>query len=149
MRLETDDFFMKLAYDFSEQSTCTRRKVGCVIVKSKRIISAGYNGAPSSIEHCTPETCIRTQMNIPSGERHELCIGGHSESNAIANAAENGISTSDSTLYCTTYPCAYCAKVILRAGITRVVYDQGYPDEISEKLFKDIQVDKYIGKFNS
>lgn len=77
MRLPKDDFFMKLAYNYAEQSTCTRRKVGAVIVRDGRILSAGYNGAPSGITHCTKETCLRTKLNIPSGERQEMCIGGH------------------------------------------------------------------------
>lgn len=147
MRLEKDDFFMKLAYTYAEQSTCTRRKVGAVIAKDKRQLSGGYNGAPSGIHHCTSETCLRTVNNIPSGERQELCIGGHAESNAIANAAEEGIALKGSTLYCTTYPCAYCSKIIVRAGIVRIVYAEGYSDPISEKVLKNIKIEKYEGQF--
>ena len=143
MRLNRKDFFMKLAYTYAEQSTCCRRKVGAVVVRDDRELSAGYNGAPPGIEHCTPETCIRTKLNIPSGERQELCMGGHAEQNAIANAAENGVAIKGSTLYCTTFPCAYCSKAIVRAGIIKVIYCEGYPDEISTKILKNIIVEKY------
>lgn len=144
MRESLDNFYMKMAYLVSERSTCLRRKVGAVIVKNKIVLSTGYNGAPSGIEHCSSESCVRKKLNVPSGERQELCRGSHSEMNAISQAARTGTNIDGSTLYCTTYPCAYCAKAIVNAGITRVVYTEGYPDKLTEEMLKNIKVEKYI-----
>ena len=124
-----DEYFMQLTELVSKRSTCLRRKVGAVLVKSKTIISTGYNGAPRGTKHCFEAGCIRKEMNVPSGERHELCRAAHAEQNVIAQAAARGISTEDSTLYCNTFPCIICLKLIINAGIKEIVYRQEYGDE--------------------
>ena len=125
-RVSKDIFFMKLAYQYAEQSTCVRRKVGCVIVRNNTQLSGGYNGVPTGLQHCTDETCIRKKLNIPSGQQHEKCRGAHSEMNAISQAAKNGVNIDGSTIYCTTQPCIYCAKAIVNSGIKRLVYCESY-----------------------
>lgn len=143
MREPLDIFYLKMAYFIAERSTCVRRKVGAVLVKDRMVLSSGYNGAPKNVEHCTPETCIRTQLSIPSGERQEMCIGAHAEMNAIAQASYNGICTKDATIYCTTQPCLYCSKAIINAGIKRIVYCEGYGtgmDELTQKILSNIEV---------
>lgn len=149
-----DIFYMKMAYLTSERATCVRRRVGSVITRDKMLLSSGYNGAPSGIEHCNKDTCIRLQMNIPSGEKPNLCIGSHSEINAIAQAARNGVNINNSTIYCTTFPCIYCAKAIVNAGIKRLVYCESYgnmEDPLTKKILQNITVDKITKKeiFNS
>jgi dCMP deaminase len=129
-----DEYFMKITHLVSERSTCMRRKVGAVIVKDKRIISTGYNGAPRGLAHCLEIGCMREQMEIPSGERHEMCRGAHAEQNAIIQAASSGISMEGATMYCTTAPCSTCAKMIINAGIERLVLGGRYPDKLGEDL---------------
>ncbi len=129
-----DEYFMKITHLVSERSTCVRRKVGAVIVKDKRIISTGYNGAPRGLAHCLEIGCMREQMEIPSGERHEMCRGAHAEQNAIIQAASSGISMEGATMYCTTAPCSTCAKMIINAGIERLVLGGRYPDKLGEDL---------------
>lgn len=145
MREPLDIFYLKMAYFMSERSTCARRKVGAVLVKDRMVLSSGYNGAPKHVEHCTPETCIRTKLNIPSGERQEMCIGAHAEMNAISQASYHGICTKDATIYCTTQPCLYCSKAIINAGIKRIVYCEDYGrgmDELTKKILSNIEVVK-------
>jgi dCMP deaminase len=107
-----------------------RRQVGALLVKDKRILCTGYNGAPSGLQHC-PQigVCLRAHLKIPSGERHELCRGLHAEQNALIQAAKLGIAVDGATLYCTTFPCSICAKMIINAGVVRIVYIEGYPDK--------------------
>ena len=143
-RVSKDIFFMKLAYQYAEQSTCVRRKVGAVIVKDNIQLSGGYNGAPSGLQHCTNETCIRKKLNISSGQQHEKCRGAHGEMNAISQAAKNGVNIDGSTIYCTTQPCIYCAKAIVNSGIKRLVYCESYGngmDELTSEMLQNIQVD--------
>lgn len=143
-RESIDIFYLKMAYLVSERSTCTRRKVGAVIVKDKIVLSTGYNGAPRDIEHCTTDTCIRKRLNIPSGEKHELCRGGHAEANAIAQAAMNGINIEGSTIYCTTQPCVYCSKLMANAGVKRIVYSEPYGkgmDDLTLEMLQNIKID--------
>jgi dCMP deaminase len=116
------------------RSTCIRRKVGAVLVKNRRVISTGYNGAPAGHQHCQDIGCLREQLNVPSGERHELCRGVHAEQNVIIQAAFHGIQTMFSTLYCTVKPCSICAKMIANAGILNVVYR----DDYNEKMADDV-----------
>lgn len=145
MRDKKDIFFIKLAYLYAEQSTCTRRKVGCVIVRDDIQLSGGYNGAPSKIQHCNNETCIRKKLNIPSGQRHEMCRGSHAEINAISQAARNGVNIDNSTMYCTTQPCIYCAKAMVNAGIKRLVYCEEYGnglDDLTQEMLKNIEIIK-------
>ena len=131
-----DEYFMSIANLVKERSTCIRRKVGAVIVKDKNILATGYNGPPSGLPHCIDVGCLREKLGVPSGERHELCRGLHAEQNAIIQAAKHGISIKGSTLYCTHMPCSICMKMIINAGIVEVVYQEGYPDELSESFIK-------------
>ena len=129
-----DERMMGMAKLVSTWSSCYKvnRKVGAVIVKDKRILTTGYNGAGSGISSCVDRGfCLREQMNIPSGTRHEICYAVHAEQNAIIQAAKLGVSVQGATLYCTHQPCSICAKMIINSGITRVVFDEGYPDEFS------------------
>ncbi len=132
-----DDYFLKVAELISARSTCLRRKVGVVIVKDKRIISSGYNGAPAGLVHCEETGCLRIKMKIPRGERHELCRGLHGEQNAIIQAALYGVSIRGGALYATHQPCSVCAKMIINAGIQRVVIAKGYPDEMARTMLRE------------
>lgn len=147
-RPDNDEYFMEMAHLIAKRSTCLRRRVGAVIVKDKRVLSTGYNGSPKGTRHCEEAGCIREQMNIPSGTRHELCRGVHAEQNAIIQAAYFGVSVKDSIIYTTTYPCSMCAKILINAGIKEVVYSEGYVDDLSKKLFAEtnITVREYIIK---
>jgi len=132
-----DEYFMEMADVAEKRSTCTRRKVGAVIVKDNRIMATGYNGVPTGIQHCGERGCLREQLNVPSGQRHELCRGLHAEQNAIIQAAHLGQSIAGGTLYCTTQPCVICAKMIINAGIKRIVIKEGYPDELSVEILTE------------
>ena len=129
-----DEYFMKMAYLVSERSTCLRRKVGAVIVIDKHVLTTGYNGAPKGLPHCEETGCLREQLNVPSGERHELCRGVHAEQNAIIQAAAFGVSVKGATIYITNYPCSVCAKMLLNAEIKEIVYDHEYNDKLSIEL---------------
>jgi len=129
-----DAYFMSIAAVVSTRSTCLRRKVGAVIVKDRRIISTGYNGAPRGVPHCSEAGCLREKLGIPSGERHEICRGSHAEVNAIAQAAAVGASTSGASLYCTHEPCSFCTKAVINAGIVKIVFVHSYPDELARML---------------
>jgi len=123
---------MQMAELTAKRSTCLRRKVGAIIVQDRHIISTGYNGAPRGIKHCAERGgCYREKMNIPSGERHELCMALHAEQNAIIQAATLGQSIEDGSIYITHQPCAICAKMIINSGIRRIVVKEGYPDQLS------------------
>ena len=131
-----DQRFMELTEQVGSWASCIRRKVGAVIVREKRVMTTGYNGAPAGISSCIERgECLRQKMNIASGTRAELCYAAHAEQNAIIQAARYGVNISGATLYCTHQPCVICAKMIINAGITRVVYKEGYPDEFSMRLF--------------
>ncbi len=114
-----------------------RRQVGAVIVKDKKILTTGYNGAPSGLVHCLELGCLREAMRIPTGERHELCRGLHAEQNAIIQAAYHGVSIKGATIYCTNLPCIICTKMLINAGIERVVYDKGYADPLAQKMWEE------------
>lgn len=132
-----DEYFMKIARDVSERATCIRRKVGAVIVKDKRILSTGYNGAPAGISHCTKETCLRTLYNVPSGERHELCRGLHAEQNAIIQAALHGVSINGASIYITNQPCSICTKMLINSGIKKFIYREPYNDKLAMEMIKE------------
>ena len=135
--------FMKMAYLVSEWSSCHRagRSIGAVIVKDKRVMTTGYNGAPAGLLTCKERgVCLRDQMNIESGTRAEVCYAIHAEQNAILQAAKLGISIDGATLYCTHQPCSICAKMIINVGIKRVIYEQGYPDPFTLELFEQAGV---------
>jgi len=136
-----DEYFMKIAFMVAQRSTCLRRKVGAVIVKDKRILSTGYNGAPSGLAHCLDIGCLREKMHIPSGEKHELCRGLHAEQNAIIQAAYHGVSIKDATIYCTHHPCVICTKMLINAGIKKIYYANGYPDELSQKMLDEAKME--------
>ncbi|KGG79843.1 cytidine deaminase [Caloranaerobacter azorensis H53214] len=141
MRPSWDEYFMEIVNVVKKRSTCLRRQVGALIVKDKRILSTGYNGAPTGLKHCDEVGCIREKLNIPSGQRHELCRGLHAEQNAIVHAANAGVSIKGSTIYVTTQPCILCAKMIINAGIERVVFGGGYPDELAIQLLKEAGIE--------
>jgi dCMP deaminase len=141
MRPSWDSYFMEIAGVVAKRSTCLRRHVGAVVVKDRRILTTGYNGAPSGLAHCEDVGCLREKMNVPPGERHELCRGIHAEQNAIIQAAIWGISIKGATLYCTTQPCALCAKMLINAGISRIVYTGDYPDELAMRLLEEARVE--------
>ena len=136
-----ETYFMDIALLVAKRSTCLRRSVGAVVVKEKRVLSTGYNGAPMNVAHCRVTGCIREQMKIPSGERHELCRGIHAEQNAIIQAAYHGASIKDADLYCTNLPCSICAKMIINAGIRTIYYLSGYADTMSEEMLEEAGVD--------
>jgi len=140
-----DEYFMKIAHLVKERSTCLRRKVGAVLVKDRRILATGYNGAPKGLPHCAVTGCLRERMKIPSGERQELCRGVHAEQNAIIQAAVFGVSTKGATLYTTTFPCVVCAKLIINAEIKEIVYDAEYEDKLAKQILEEagIKVRKY------
>ena len=136
-----DDYFMNITILVAQRTTCTRRAVGAIIVKDKRILSTGYNGAPSGIGHCLQIGCMREQLNIPSGERHELCRGIHAEQNAIIQAAYHGVSVKNATVYCTNQPCSICTKMIINAGLIKIVYQSGYADPLARELLAEASLE--------
>ena len=140
-RPSLDEYFMEIAKVVAKRSTCLRQKVGAVIVKDKRILATGYNGAPSGLPHCDEVGCMRQKLGVPSGERQELCRGVHAEQNAIIQAAKFGISVDGATLYSTHCPCIVCAKIIINAGIKRVVYGRDYADKNGLELLKEAGIE--------
>jgi len=140
-RPSLDEYFMEIAQVVAKRSTCLRQKVGAIIVKDKRILTTGYNGAPSSLPHCLDVGCLREQLNIPSGERHELCRAVHAEQNAIIQAALHGASIANATLYTTHQPCIMCAKMLINAKIRKVVYGKKYNDERGLEFLKEAGVE--------
>ena len=140
-----DQYFMEMAELTAKRSTCMRRNVGAVIVKDKHAIATGYNGAPRGIKHCEDRGgCFRQKLNVPSGERHELCMALHAEQNAIIQAAAMGHAIEGGTIYITHQPCVICAKMIINSGIERIVVKEGYPDELSLDILKEagLEVEK-------
>jgi dCMP deaminase len=125
---------MKIAEDVATRSTCLRRHVGAVIVKDKRILTTGYNGAPTGITHCTEETCLRIKYNVPSGERHELCRGLHAEQNAIIQAAYHGVSLKGAQIYVTHKPCSICTKMLINSGIHTFIFRSYYEDTLADEM---------------
>ena len=143
-----DEYFMKMANDVATRTTCLRRGVGAVIVKDRRILATGYNGVPTGLTHCSETGCLREQLGVPSGQRHEICRGLHAEQNAIIQAARYGINIAGATIYVNTQPCVVCAKMLINAGITEIVYQNPYPDELSQELLAEsgILVREYTGE---
>ena len=130
-RASWHNYFMNIAEAVSERSTCIRRQIGAVAVRDKRILCTGYNGSPTGIAHCIDTECMRDKLNIPSGEQAESCMAVHAEMNVICQAAREGISLKDSIIYCTTYPCSICTKLMINVGISAIIYDSDYPDDLS------------------
>lgn len=131
------EYFMGITKLVATRSTCLRRHVGAILVKDKRILASGYNGAPSGLRHCEEVGCLRANTSVPSGERHELCRGLHAEQNLILQAAYHGISIRDAILYCTNKPCVICTKMIINAGITKIYYEDGYDDPLSDQMLSE------------
>ncbi|MFC1674468.1 cytidine/deoxycytidylate deaminase family protein [Candidatus Omnitrophota bacterium] len=135
-----DKYFMEVALLVSKRATCLRRSVGAVLVKDKKILATGYNGAPSGLAHCIDIGCLRQKLKVPSGQRHELCRGLHAEQNVILQAALYGTSTKGSTLYITHQPCVICAKMLINAGIREIVISDGYPDKLAREFLKEAKI---------
>lgn len=133
-RPDWDSYFMEIAEVVSKRSTCLRRKVGAVLVKDRQILATGYNGTPKGLPHCEQVGCLREKLHVPSGQNHELCRGIHAEQNAVIQAAVNGVSTLGATLYCTHQPCVVCSKILINAGIKRIVYANPYPDKLAQEM---------------
>ncbi len=140
IRPSWDEYFMKLAHEVSTRTTCLRRAVGAVVVKERRILTTGYNGPPSGVRHCAETGCLRQQLGVPSGQRHEICRGLHAEQNAIIQAARHGVDITGSSIYITTQPCIVCSKMIINAGIVEVIYENPYPDELSMSMLEEAGV---------
>jgi dCMP deaminase len=136
-----DDYFLDIVGLVAKRATCLRRSVGAALVRDRRILSTGYNGAPSGLRHCLEIGCLRELNHIPSGERHELCRGLHAEQNAIIQAAHHGVSVDGSTLYCTNHPCIICAKMIINAGIVRIVVAGEYRDHLAEEMLAESDIE--------
>jgi len=139
-RPDWDTYFLDIVELVARRSTCLRRAVGAGLVRDRRILATGYNGAPSKLQHCLDIGCLREQLHVPSGERHELCRGLHAEQNAIIQAALHGVSSKGATLYCTNHPCVICAKMIINAGIERIVIRDGYSDKLAADMLKEAGV---------
>ncbi len=155
-RKSKDVYFAEIADLVSSRSTCLRDQVGAVIVKESQILSTGYNGAPKGLPHCSEVGCLREQMGVKSGERHELCRGLHAEQNAIIQAAYHGISVRGAMMYCTTKPCSICTKMIINAGIEEIIYIDDYVDDLAAQLLKEsklilrqIQIPRAYGRNSS
>ena len=136
-----DEYFLKIASVVAERSTCRRHHVGAVAVKDKHILSTGYNGAAAGSKDCLELGCLRNELNIPSGERHEICRGIHAEQNAIIQASLHGVSLEGSTIYCTHTPCILCAKMLVNARIKRFVTFGSYNDRTFVELFKEAGIE--------
>lgn len=135
-----DEYFMAITDQVGQRSTCTRRHIGAVLVKDKRILATGYNGVPSGLKHCDEVGCLREQRRIPSGTQHELCRGIHAEQNAVIQAARHGIAIDGATVYCTHQPCVLCAKILINAGIKEIIFREPYPDDLSTEMLAEAGV---------
>lgn len=140
VRPSWDEYFLQMAELAAKRATCLRRSVGAVLVRDKRILATGYNGAPSGLKHCFETGCLREQLKVPSGERHELCRGLHAEQNALIQASVHGVSVKGSALYSTTQPCIICAKMLINAGISEIVILGGYPDRMATQFLKEAKI---------
>ena len=140
-RISTDEYFLKIAAVVAERSTCRRHHVGAVAVRDKRILTTGYNGAPSGAKDCLELGCLRNEKGIPSGTRHEVCRAIHAEQNAIIQGSLHGVSLEGSTIYCTHTPCVLCAKMLVNAKIDRFVSYSDYADDSFIKLFEEAGIE--------
>lgn len=137
MRKNWNDHFMDIAKLVSTRSTCIRRQVGAVLVKDRQVLATGYNGAPTGIKHCGDRGCLRQLLNVPSGEKHELCRGVHAEQNVICQAAKHGVSINNSCLYVTHFPCSICLKMLINVGVKIIYVKEAYPDRLAEELYDE------------
>ncbi len=136
-----DEYFMAITALVAKRSTCLRRKVGAIVVKDRRILATGYNGAPSGLRHCLEVGCLRERLKVPSGQRHELCRALHAEQNVLIQAAYHGIAVAGSILYCTNLPCIICTKMLINAGIKAIYYQEGYADELSRAMLSEAGIE--------
>jgi dCMP deaminase len=136
-----DRYFMDMAWSISRRSTCLRRQMGALLVRDRRILATGYNGAPAGLPHCEEVGCRRQRLGIPSGQRPELCRALHAEQNAIVQAALHGVSVKDAVLYCTNQPCVICAKMLINAAVRRIVYEVEYPDDLALEMLGEAGVE--------
>lgn len=134
------EYFFEIAQLVAKRSTCLRRKVGAVAVLNKRIVATGYNGAPSGLRHCLEAGCVREELKVPAGERHELCRAVHAEQNLIIQAATGGNSLQNCTIFCTTFPCSICMKMLINCKVHEICYLSGYPDPLSMKLINETNI---------
>ncbi len=141
MRPSWDEYFMRITREVALRSTCLRRQVGAILVKDKHILATGYNGSPAGLPHCEEVGCLRQKQRVPSGERAELCRGIHAEQNAIIQAAIHGVPIGGSTCYSTTQPCVLCAKMLINAGVKRIVYEGPYPDELALSMLTEAGIE--------
>jgi dCMP deaminase len=136
-RPDWEEYFMQIARVVSTRSSCLRRQVGAVLVKNRQILATGYNGVPRGLRHCSERGCLREELGVPPGERHELCRGLHAEQNAIIQAAYHGVAIRGAEIYCTHQPCAVCAKMLVNADVVAVYFAGGYPDALAMEVFKE------------
>ncbi|MEA3489462.1 MAG: dCMP deaminase family protein [Candidatus Omnitrophota bacterium] len=141
-----DEYFLNIAKFVATRSTCLRRKVGAVAVKNKQILATGYNGAPTGITHCDKVGCLREELKVPSGQRHELCRALHAEQNAFLQAARHGVSLEGATLYVTTQPCSICAKMIINVGIKKIIIEGNYPDDFALGFLEEAGIETIVVK---
>ncbi|MBW2076551.1 MAG: cytidine/deoxycytidylate deaminase family protein [Deltaproteobacteria bacterium] len=135
------EYFMSIAQLVATRSTCLRRAVGAVLVKDKRILATGYNGAPTGIRHCIETGCLRERLQVKPGEKHELCRGLHAEQNVIIQAAYYGVMTYGTTLYSTHKPCIICTKMLINAGVKKIVFLDGYPDALADEMLAEANIE--------
>ena len=140
VRPDWDEYFLEITKVVAKRSTCLRRKVGAIIVKDKHSLATGYNGPPSGLKHCEEVGCLREKLKIPSGKMQEICRGLHAEQNAIIQAALHGISIKDAIIYCTNQPCITCAKMIINAGIKKIIFTGDYPDKLAIEMLKEAKI---------
>lgn len=136
-RPDWNQYFMKMAELAAKRSTCLRRQVGAVLVKDRQILATGYNGAPKGLPHCEKTGCLREKLEVPSGERHEICRGVHAEQNLVAQAAYHGVKTEGASVYCTNQPCVICAKLLINAGVEEIYFRDGYEDELARRMIEE------------
>ena len=145
-RPDSDEYFLKIAAVVAERATCRRHHVGAVAVRNKHILSTGYNGAPSGARDCLELGCLRDELKIPSGTRHEICRGIHAEQNVIIQASLHGVSLEGSTIYATHTPCNLCAKMLVNAKIKRLVTFGSYNDSSFTELFREAGIEVVMRK---
>ena len=148
---KSDSYYMDYAVKISSNANCIKGKVGAILVKDNKIIAEGVNSVPNGITPCTEETCIRKKLNLKSGENQELCFVVHAEQNALLDALDRKIDVKGSTLYVTKQPCIICAKMLINAGIKKIIYIKAYPDKYSESLLKEanIEIIKFEGELDN
>jgi len=143
-RLNLDDYMLKIASVVAERSTCLRHHIGAIAARDKHILTTGYNGAPAGLKDCLELGCLRDELGIPSGERHEICRAIHAEQNVIIQAALHGVSLEGCTIYCTHTPCVLCAKMLVNACISRFVSFGSYNDDTFKELFQEAGIEVEI-----